>query len=80
MADIAILKTRIEKLRDLAVARKTNQGLVVYDAILKRLNDPLTEVEVDELFDLLKKSLSGIEAHGYFTEVEFEVVTEIRNM
>ena len=75
-----LLCEKVARLLDLAKSRNTKQGFIVYEGVLKKLDNLSSESEVDELLNKFKKALSGIEAHGYFTSEEFKVVEEIRSL
>jgi hypothetical protein len=59
--------------------RDTSQGVLVYTKILEMLDAASDEQAVVELLGKLNRSLEGMEAHGHFTEQEFERVILLRN-
>jgi len=80
MTDKNALLISVQRLLQLAKARNTNQGVKVYKETLRKIEETSSQREVDDLSGKLKRALSGIEAHGYFTNEEFELVKEIRSM
>ncbi len=58
--------------------RGTSQGLVVYTKIVEMLNDAKDNDTVEEILGKLNRALAGIEAHGDFTDKEFEKVLFLR--
>ncbi len=80
MIDKDRLLTHISRLLELAKARDTNQGVKVYEGALKKIGESSSQSEVDDFFGKLNHALTGIEAHGHFTNEEFEVVKAIREM
>ena len=80
MADKIELLVKVKKLLELANNRNTSQGLKIYEGALKKIGDASTQNEVDDLVKKLGHALSGIEAHGHFTNEEYEVVKEIRQL
>lgn len=80
MLKIKELEHNLEKLNELAVSRNSPQGIKVYEYALDKIREIKTADEFNELLDKILKTLSGIEAHGFFTDEEYEHVTKIRNM
>jgi hypothetical protein len=80
MADKIELLGKVKKLLELASNRNTSQGLKIYEGALKKIGDASTQNEIDDLVKKLDHALSGIEAHGHFTNEEYEVVKEIRQL
>lgn len=80
MIDKSTLLSHIGKLLDLANARDTQQGVKVYEGALKKIGEASSQAEVEDFFKKLEHALNGIEAHGHFTQKEFEVVKAIRSM
>ena len=73
------MRDAVEFLLDSAKIRDTSQGVVVYVKILQMLDSAQDEEALIELLGKLNRSLQGMEAHGYFTEQEFERVLLLRN-
>ena len=67
-------------LLEMARARDTNQGVELYEWTLKRIEEASSQGEIEILADGLRDALAGIEAHGHFTNDEFDVVELIRAM
>lgn len=70
----------VNRLLESAKSRNTSQGVVVYQYIFEEL---ASENSTERIFEILKDlngSLAGIEAHGYFTDREFELVQELRSI
>lgn len=80
MIDKNALLAHVARLLELAKARSTNQGIKVYEGALKKIDETSSQNEVEDYFEKFKHALAGIEAHGYFTNDEFEVVKAIRAM
>jgi hypothetical protein len=80
MIDKNILLDHVGRLLELAKARDTNQGVKVYEGALKKIGEASSQSEIDSFAEKLKHALAGIEAHGYLTDEEFEVVKEVRAM
>lgn len=80
MIDKVALLTHIRKLLDSANARGTHQGVKVYESALKKIEEASSQAEVDDVFEKFKHALVGLEAHGHFTQDEFEIVKAIRAM
>jgi len=80
MIDKNELLGHIDQLQKYAKARDTSQGVKVYEGAFKKIVMSISQDEVDDYFVKLKHALAGIEAHGYFTKEEFEVVKDIRAM
>ena len=74
------LLAQVLKLLKYAQDRYTNQGVEIYEVTLKKISEASTQNEIDDLAKKLNHALVGIEAHGYFTSEEFEVVKGIRSM
>lgn len=72
------LAHQIQALLDSAIHRHTSQGIKVYEEGLKKLNTISSQNELHNLLIRVNKALSGIEAHGYFTDDEFKIVEELR--
>lgn len=60
--------------------RNTSQGVLVYTKIIEMLGDAKDGQEVAEILGKLNRSLSGMEAHGDFTDDECERVLFLRNI
>ena len=80
MIDKNLLLAHVTRLLELAKARDTNQGVIVYEGALKKIREASSQSEIENFAEKLKHALTGIEAHGYFTNEEFEVVKAIRAM
>lgn len=80
MIDKNTLLNHIARLLELAKRRDTNQGLNVYGGALKKIGEASSQDEIENFSEKFKSVLAGIEAHGYFTTEEFEVVKAIRAM
>ena len=63
-----------------AIKRNTKQGVVVYEGAQKMITEASTDDEIKAVLEKLYAALSGIEAHGFFTDEEYELVTDIRNL
>ena len=63
-----------------AKKRNTAQGVLVYESFLKETQILSNKEQLKEFLNKLKKALAGIEAHGHFTEEEFECVNKIRSI
>jgi hypothetical protein len=59
--------------------RGTTQGVLVYTKILEMIDNSQDEKTMREVLGKLNRSLVGIEAHGDFTDEEFEKVLLLRN-
>jgi hypothetical protein len=70
----------IENLLKLAESRSTKQGVLVYENILSKLKNENNVQKIQEMLIILNRTLSGIEAHGYFTNDEYQHVKELRNL
>jgi uncharacterized protein YxjI len=80
MIDKNTLIDLTQKLIDSAKHRNTQQGLKTYEAMIQRVRSTTNEQELAELLELYKHNLAGIEAHGNFTQDEFELVEQIRRI
>lgn len=80
MIDKDILFSHVSKLLELAYARSTQQGVVVYAAILEKLKHTSSQDEVNDCAYSLQRALNGIEAHGYFTQEEYGIVKAVREL
>ncbi len=80
MIDKNTLSAHAARLLELAKVRSTNQGIKVYEGALKKIDEASSQNEVEVFFEKFKHALAGIEAHGYFTNEEFEVANTIRAM
>lgn len=80
MIDKNMLVANLARLLELAQARGTSQGVKIYEGALKKIGEAPSQDEVEILAGKVKHALSGIEAHGDFTNEEFEVVKAIRAM
>jgi len=78
--DKSTLLPLVSNLLESANARGTNQGVVIYEGVLKKIEEAQLQSEIDYFSGKLIQALNGIEAHGYFTSEEFEVVKEIRRV
>lgn len=74
------LLTYVTQLLELARARNTAQGINVYEGAIKKIEEASSQEDIEKIFDKIKQALAGIEAHGHFTNEEFEMVKEIRAM
>lgn len=63
-----------------ALARGSNQGIVVYNTVLDKLNSSIPENDIDVLLEKLNNALAGIEAHGDLTTDEFHYIEELRKL
>lgn len=57
--------------------RKTSQGVKIYEMALDQLKAANTDADVLEILSRLKAALVGIETHGVFTPVEYDIVKKI---
>ncbi|KUI98257.1 hypothetical protein [Vibrio sp. MEBiC08052] len=80
MLKIKELEYNLDKLNELAASRNSKQGVKVYEGALDKLRKVKSTDEFNELLDKVLKALSGIEAHGFFTDEEYECVTNIRSI
>ncbi|OMH36538.1 hypothetical protein [Motiliproteus sp. MSK22-1] len=80
MIDKNALLAYVARLLELARARDTSQGIRVYEGAIKKIGEASSQDEVENLSEKLKHALAGIEAHGHFTNEEFEIVKDIRAM
>ncbi|WP_038177842.1 hypothetical protein [Vibrio rhizosphaerae] len=80
MLKIKELEYNLRKLNELTVSRNSPQGVKVYEYTLDKIGEIKSTDEFNELLDKILKTLSGIEAHGFFTDEEYEHVTKIRNI
>jgi hypothetical protein len=78
MSDALILKLQV--LIEYARARKTEQGVTVYEMAIEQLNTALDQAARLEILGRLKRTLQGIDAHGYFTSEEQSLVDSILKM
>lgn len=74
------LEKNLAFLLDSAKERETEQGIKLYEHYLSLLERIQSKEEFNELLEKICNTLGGIEAHGYFTDEEYECVTEIRAM
>ncbi len=74
------LQEKISELLNSANKRQTTQGIKVYEGALKKIGCVNTDDELEELTKKLVKALNGMEAHGYYTDEEYIIVKEIREM
>lgn len=74
------LMDSINQLLTSAKSRNTNQGVKLYEAALEKIKAASSDDEVEIYLEKMKHALIGIEAHGFFTSEEFEVVKVIRAM
>lgn len=68
----------VEQLRDQVNERDASQGLQVYEEILKKGYSIDSEIEFLNLYKKFLRALAGMEAHGYFTDQEYELIEKIR--
>ena len=80
MSNQVVLKKYIKYLLNSAIERNTNQGIFVYEKVLEQLEGDLPYKDVNECLKMLIQALNGIEAHGFFTKEEADIVTSIRQM
>ena len=80
MIDKDILFSYASRLLELASARGTNQGVVVYAAMLEKLRNASSQDEVNDCARALKRALNGIEAHGHFDQEEYRIVKAVREL
>ncbi|SIO92517.1 hypothetical protein [Vibrio spartinae] len=80
MLKIKELEYNLDKLNELAVSRNSQQGIKIYEGALDKLKKVKNTDEFNELLDKVLKALGGIEAHGSFTNEEYECVKNIRNI
>ena len=69
----------IETLLECAKKRNTTQGIMIYEDFIKKISNS-SDDELDGINEAINTALSGIEAHGYFTDEEYRVVKYIRDM
>lgn len=62
-----------------ATDRDSSQGVVVYTKVLELVDATSDESSLRGVLGKLNRSLAGIEAHGDFTNKEFERVLFLRN-
>ncbi|CCN73219.1 hypothetical protein [Vibrio nigripulchritudo] len=70
----------LQQLKNSAINRNTQQGIKVYDWALDSLSKASSEDEFNNILKKVKNALGGIEAHGEFTDEEFQAVTSIRQI
>ena len=75
-----ILVANVIALQELAQARNTVQGAMVYEAVLKKIYDAKNDAELVVIHKRLKTALTGMEAYGYFTQEEYKIIDEIKGM
>ncbi|MEZ8142064.1 hypothetical protein A1OO_11045 [Enterovibrio norvegicus FF-33] len=80
MIDKNELLTNITILLKLANDRNMQQGVIVYKGAIEKISQAKSQEEIFICWDKLKHALVGIEAHGYLTNKEFEIVKNIRLM
>lgn len=73
-----ILRQAVHELLSSATKRGTTQGVIVYTNVLRLLEQVSTSTEVDLVRKELNQSLTGMEAHGYFTDSEYLIVRRLR--
>lgn len=62
-----------------AIDRDSSQGVFVYTKVLELVDATSDESSLRDVLGKLNRSLAGIEAHGDFTDKEFERVLFLRN-
>ena len=75
-----LLIEKLEKLTFLAKSRNTKQGIIVYEAVILKLRDSNSNQETLNILGEINNALNGIEAHGFWTDEEFNIVNDIRKM
>lgn len=60
--------------------RKTSQGVKIYEMALDQLKAANTDADVLEILSRLKAALTGIETHGVFPPVEYDIVKKILSL
>lgn len=70
----------VNKLLKSAKSRGTEQGVIVYQLIIEELAGETSSDKVVDSLKSLNRSLAGIEAHGHYTDSEFELVQELRSI
>ncbi|RXJ94108.1 hypothetical protein CRV00_07725 [Malaciobacter molluscorum] len=80
MIQIKELEYNLEKLEKLTTSRDSIQGLKIYKDALTKLKQIKRIDDFHEILNQVLKALSGIEAHGFFTDEEYEYVTKIRKI
>ena len=69
----------MKKLLACAKNRSTSQGIMVYEHFINKISIS-NDFELDDIYEAINITLSGIEAHGYFTNEEYGEVKRIREM
>lgn len=77
--DKSKIASAVQSLLSLAQDRGTDQGVRVYNGVLKLLDSATTDEEIRVVLEKLNRALIGIEAHGHFTDEEFRVVQFLRS-
>ena len=80
MNNQVVLKKHIKYLLNSAMRRNTNQGILVYEKVLDELEGDLSDKNVNQCLKMLIQALNGIEAHGFFTKEEADIVMSIRQV
>ena len=70
----------VNSLLNSALKRDTAQGVLVYEFTLDRLLSANSGEQLQKILVELNKALTGIEAHGYFTDEEFNIVKSLRKL
>jgi len=74
------IKELAQELLNSAKERDTNQGVAIYNKILELVKEAEKREDIDAILVKFNKALSGIEAHGYFTDDEYSLVIKLREL
>ena len=77
--DKSKIVSAVQSLLSSAQDRGTDQGVLVYTSVLDLLDRATVDAEIRDILGKLNRSLTGIEAHGHFTDEEFCVVQFLRS-
>lgn len=80
MKDRLEILSHLEFLLDSAESRSTEQGANTYTEFVASLAAATSKTEMTWILSRLDRHLSGIEAHGHFTNREYEAVIKIRDL
>jgi hypothetical protein len=75
--DKAPVVEAVRQLLHLAETRNTRQGLMTYSWALEELGAANSDEELRATLNKLYRQLSGINAHGYFTPQEQQIVDNL---
>ena len=70
----------IEFILNSSKKRNTEQGVLVCENTITKLSKCNSDSEILKTLKAYNKAYAGIEAHGYLTNTEYEVVTKLRNI